>query len=464
MARLLFFLSVFICVHRWFTNTMPEKSAYTRRQFLQSGLAMVSTIATVPAFLSSSANVLAAETAMRLSSKPGVPDDHVLVVVQLSGGNDGLNTVVPYGASQYYRARPHIAVPDKAVLSLDDHHGIGLHPALRELHDMVGEGWASVIQGVGYPNPNRSHFASMDVWHTGDTNPTGAARGRGWIGKALDANLAKQKANQKQNANVNQQHSEDAGLACISLGSEAPLATQGKIVKPVTFDNPGMFRWSARDTDPALSKAYDSLHEGQAPGQPRRSDELHLPHRLRCTGRLRPRPRKAVAQNSKTAFPRQWGLARQLEMVAAMIRAELPTRVYYVALGGFDTHASQPGRHERILKEFSQSMHAFYRELKATGHGQRVVSMAFSEFGRRVAQNASQGTDHGTAGPLFMFGQAPKSGLLGTHPSLDKLDKGDLIYTTDFRSVYRDILDDWMKMESAAVLGRRFPTAEIMRA
>ena len=438
---------------------MADQPAFTRRRFLQSGLAMVSTIASVPAFLSRSAGVLAADTSMDLASQPGVPEDRVLVVVQLSGGNDGLNTVIPYGLPQYYRQRPSIGVPENAALPLDQNAGIGLHPALRDVWEMAGDGLASIVQGVGYPNPNRSHFASMDVWHTGDTNPTGSNRGRGWIGRALD--LAKR-------AQLEQQH--EAGgsgaienLECITLGMEAPLATHGKHVKPVAFQRPELLKWIGSEMDPALSEAYDALHAGPPPGDGA-DDPRRFIFRTALDAQVASeRVRQAVAQKAQTRFP-QNALANQLEMVAAMIRAELPTRVYYVAMGGFDTHANQRGRHEQLLRQFSQSMRAFYRELSATGHDQRVVTMAFSEFGRRVAQNGSGGTDHGTAGPLFLFGRAPKPGLHGTHPSLDQLDAGDLIYTTDFRSVYRDLLTGWMKIDPRAALGQPYPSAGVLQA
>ncbi|MEP0764856.1 MAG: DUF1501 domain-containing protein, partial [Chloroflexota bacterium] len=172
--------------------------------------------------------------------------------------------------------------------------------------------------------------------------------------------------------------------------------------------------------------------------------------------------RKAVAAQPVTSFP-SGELANQLRMVASMIRAELPTRVYYVAMGGFDTHANQAGQHERLLREFAQAMHAFYRELEAAGHSQRVLSLAFSEFGRRVQQNASGGTDHGAAGPMFLFGPQIRPGLLGNHPSLDRLDQGDLIHQVDFRSVYAAVLEQWMRVDSVAALGARFKPAQILQ-
>jgi uncharacterized protein (DUF1501 family) len=421
---------------------VPDLPAYTRRQFLRCGLAMVSTVSSVPIFLSRSSSVMA-RTAGPLPSNPGVPEDRVLVVVQLSGGNDGLNTVIPFGLDNYYNNRSALAVREADLISLDTNAGIGLHPSLAPLHEMIGEGLAGIVQGVGYPNPIRSHFASMDVWHTGDTL---SSKGHGWIGKAMDAT----------------RDQADTSLACVSLGSEAPLATQGKHVKPVTFDRPEMFRWAGRDLHPALGKTYDQLNQPTVPLQDDDDDPAGFILRTAMDAQVASdRVRKAVGQRPITSFPGN-ALARQLKMVAAMVRAELPTRVYYVALGGFDTHANQAGQHERLLREFATAMSAFYRELKATGHQQRVLTVAFSEFGRRVRQNASGGTDHGTAGPMFLFGPQVSPGLIGEHPSLTDLDDGDLIHRVDFRSVYASVLDNWMKIDSAAALGRRFDHAKVL--
>lgn len=433
---------------------MPDTPAFTRRQFLHAGLAMVSTVGTVPTFLSRSGTLLAADTSMRLSSRPG--DERVLVVVQLSGGNDGLNTVIPFGDDRYHRARPALRLREEDVITLDDRAGIGLHPGLEPLHELIGQGRASIVQGVGYPNPNRSHFASMDVWHSGiapgtDTSRTGLPRGTGWIGRALDG------AEQL-----------DPALGCVSIGATAQLATQGKSVKPVAFERSELFQWSARGLHPDLSAAYDALHESgpvsfqrepDAAGQP---DPAAFIHRTACDAQVASaRVRAAVAKPSETRFPRT-GLGRQLEAVAAMIRAGLPTRVYYVAMGGFDTHANQANTHQRLLAEFAGAMQAFDAELGATDQRSRVVTLAFSEFGRRVAQNASGGTDHGTAGPAFIFGESIASGLTGTAPSLATLDDGDLIHTTDFRSLYAELLGDWLRMDPMVALGQTYRPTTVL--
>ena len=420
---------------------------HTRRQFLTTGLGMVSTFATVPSFLLSSTRALA-QTRTDLSSIPGVPDDRVLVVIQLSGGNDGLNAVIPFGERAYHLARPQLAVPEKDVLKLDDVAGIGLHPSLAPLRDLIDGKLCAIQQGVGYPNPNRSHFASMDIWHAGDTMEGGGSRGIGWIGKALDAA-------------IDPRHDE-AGLACISLGNEAPMAVQGRRVKPVTFERAELFRWVGRDLHPDLSDAYDALHA--APPAANADDPASFVYRTALGAQVASdQVRKAVSLDTRTAFPNS-GLGRQLRTVANMIRAELPTRVYYVAMGGFDTHAGQANQHANLLTQFAEAVKAFQDELAATGNQKRVMTMAFSEFGRRVAQNSSAGTDHGCAGPVFVFGDHVKPGLLGQHPSLSDLDQGDLIHHTDFRSVYAALLDGWMKMDATAALGRPFKPADILRA
>ncbi|MEM7627314.1 MAG: DUF1501 domain-containing protein [Planctomycetota bacterium] len=430
----------------------PTAAGFTRRRFMGHGLGLISAAATVPAFLMRAGDALAADTTMRLSSKPGVPDDRVLVVVQLSGGNDGLNTVIPFGNNLYYKNRPSLGIKEDQVLTIDGVDGVGLHPALAPIREMMDAGLAGVVQGVGYPNPNRSHFASMDIWHTANAGSEngGGQGGRGWIGSALD-------------------HLDSpTGLDCLSIGNDAPLATLGHTSRPVSFEKAQLFRWAGRDLDQAVSKTYDQVqhvpvnadHPLEDPGH---DDPLAFINRTALDAQVASqRVRKAVWLKSETKWPKN-GLANQLQMVAKMIRAELPTRVYYVAMGGFDTHANQANNHQRLMQQFAQSMKAFYDELEASGQRSRVVSMAFSEFGRRVRQNASGGTDHGCAGPTFVFGDHVNAGILGKHPSLDKLQSGDLIHSVDFRSLYTDLLEGWMKLDAKAALGRRFPSAGILR-
>ena len=417
----------------------------SRRRFVTHGMGLLSAAATVPAFLMRAGDAMAADTTMRLSSVPGVPDGRVLVIVQLSGGNDGLNTVVPIGDDAYAKARPQLKHGAKEVLSLPGVDGIGLHPALGPIQEMIQAGLCGVVQGVGYPNPNRSHFSSMDIWHTGDASGQG---GRGWIGQALE----------------NHPHAASAGMDCISIGNAAPLATVGQEHRPVSFAQAELFRFAARNQDAQVSDTYDAANHNAAPADD--EDPLAFVQRTALDAQVASqRVRKAVAGKSKTKWQGANNrLAKQLQMVARMIRAELPTRVYYVTLGGFDTHSGQKNNHQQLMTGFGKAMQAFYAELDATGDRNRVVSLAFSEFGRRVQQNASGGTDHGCAGPSFVFGDAVTPGLIGKHPSLTDLNKGDLKFGIDFRSVYTDLLEGWMKLDAKAALGKRYPSAGILRA
>lgn len=409
---------------------MAEKLPFTRRQFLESSLALMASTASVPAFLARTSQAVGALN----PHASGVAADRILVVVQLSGGNDGLNTVIPFGDAAYHNARPTLAVAAKEVLDLNHRQGVGLHPNLRPIHDLVGQGRCSIVQGVGYPNPNRSHFASMDVWHTGDTR---TASSSGWIGKALDA----------------QPPGQDA-MACMSLGAESPLAVQGKRVKPIAFESADLFRYIGSEIHPEMNRTHQAMQQIPPVG-----DQASFVYRTALDAQVAStQVRSAIGRRTQTRFP-QNKLGRQLESVAKMIQADLPTRVYYTAMGGFDTHANERQSHDRLMGEFASAMAAFDAELNAVGHASRVVTLAFSEFGRRVAQNASQGTDHGAAGPVFVFGSDLKRpGLVGEHPSLTQLDQGDLMYQTDFRQIYAELLDDWMQLDAQAALGKRYPS------
>ena len=420
---------------------MFSQRAYTRRQFLGRSMTVVSTAATVPAFVHRSALAFGDPAEVGLAARPGFPDDRILVVVELTGGNDGLNTVIPYGFGEYYDARPRLAVAKKEVLKLDS--DIGLHPNLAPIKKLIEAGSAAIVQGVGYPNPNRSHFASMDIWHSARSD---GSHGTGWLGRAIDHAVGA---------------SGSAGTECICISRELPLAAQGTRLNAVTFENADLFRWAGGDLHPALANAYEQINRT---GVPEDGDDSQRGFMLRTALDAQvasEQIRSAVQRGSVTSFP-GGQLANQLRMVASMIRAELPTNVYYTALGGFDTHAGQAGRHANNLNQFAAAISAFYKELAAMGQDGRVLTMAFSEFGRRVAQNASNGTDHGTAGPMFLFGPMVRPGLLGRHPSLTDLDRGDLIHHTDFRSVYAGVLEGWFKTDSTKVLGRKFKAAKII--
>ncbi len=435
---------------------LHNSKSWTRRDFLHTGVGLVSATMTVPWFLTDSAKAMQ-NTDPALASIPDMPEDRILVVVQLAGGNDGLNTVIPFGDPEYYRARPGIAIPESQALTLEKSVGLGLHPQMTALKELYDDALVSIVQGVGYPNPNRSHFTSTDIWHTGDTSGIGD----GWIGRFFDNDCA---------------GSPDgcSGHAGIAIGRSAPLAMQGRRFKPISFETQELFRWSGLDLHESMAEPYNEITKGgpddpdhapPANTPPAGSNEAFLTRTALDAQLASSRIREAVAQRPLVPYPGN-GLARQLAMVAQMIRAGLETRVYYVTLGGFDTHAGQGaanGRHGNLMNQMSESVAAFYRDLKAQGNDGRVLTISFSEFGRRVAQNGSGGTDHGTAAPMFLMGPMVKPGIHGKHPSLKSLDNGDLRFHTDFRTVYASIVDDWMGADAKKVLGGTYKAADVLK-
>lgn len=464
---------------------MSERTAFTRREFLHSGLVMASAAATVPWFLNRSALGLPMP-GMGMTSIPGVPEDHVLVVVQLSGGNDGLNTVIPFGMKEYYNARPGIGVPADQVLKLSRASGVGLHPQMTALKDLYEDGLCTIVQGVGYPNPNRSHFKSMDIWQTADTTATG----NGWLGRYFDAQCCGYGKGESGTApggtapggtalqsGVRGATSPGAAVDIvaaqssmpgIAIGRSAPLAMQGQKVKPVSFESEELFRWIGQDVDPALAGPYKDMQDRPVPDTINPDSNAAFLMRTALDAQVSSDLiRKAVRQKPMAEYPGGNPLAQQLQMVSAMIRGGLPTRVYYVQLGGFDTHAGQGGAqggHGQLLGRFASALRAFYADLKAAGQDGRVLTMSFSEFGRRVGQNASQGTDHGTAAPMFLCGPMVRAGVLGEHPSLTDLDDGDLKHRIDFRSVYAGVLQGWLSADAKAILEGSYPVAPIVKS
>lgn len=434
-------------------SDITNSPTFSRRLFLQQGVGFISLAATAPLFIQRSAQGVLLPFGSLLSSAPGVPEDRVLVVVQLGGGNDGLNTVVPFGSRDYYNARPNLAIAEpgqsrnniSGALNIDDKSGIGLHPNLSGFKELMDEGVASIVQGVGYPNPNRSHFTSMDIWHTADTS----AKGYGWIGKYFDCTC----------------NGTPVPEGAVSIGRESPLAMQGQVQKPVNFESAELFRWLGEELDAkkSLKEPYDKINRAGTLENVDPDSQLGFLTRTALDAQVSSeRIRAAVAKRPLVQYPGN-PLARQLQIVGAMIRDGMKTRVYYASLGGFDTHANQFGSHANLMRQLGDSLNAFYKDLKAQGNHGRVLIMCFSEFGRRVRSNASGGTDHGTAAPMYFIGDMVRPGLLGDHPSLVDLDDGDLKFNVDFRSVYAGVLEDWMGASSRPVLGKEYKKAKILR-
>ncbi|MCC6676737.1 MAG: DUF1501 domain-containing protein [Phycisphaerales bacterium] len=442
-----------------------DHPAYTRRQFLGNGLMLTSAALAVPSFIQSSAQAMtAALLNAGVTSLPGVPDDHVLVVVQLSGGNDGLNTVVPYGYGEYYKARPGIGIPADQILKLSGSDGVGLHPQMTGLKALHDDGLLTVVQGVGYPNPNRSHFKSMDIWHTADTTATGD----GWLGRYFDSECCGFGKGESGRAPAGAAEAAVSNQPGIAIGRSAPLAMQGRKIKPISFESADLFRWIGQDIHESLKNPYQEINRRGETAEAAGGSDSNAAFLMRTALDAQVSSdliRKAVAIKPEVQFP-STEIGRQLSMISCMIRAGLKTRVYYANHGGFDTHAGQggpQGRHGNLLSQYAEAMRAFYKDLKAHEGDKRVLTMTFSEFGRRVGQNASGGTDHGTAAPMFLCGPMVRGGVIGEHPSLKDLDDGDLKYRIDFRTVYAGILEQWMKADSRTILEGSYRALDVVK-
>ena len=346
-----------------------------------------------------------------------------LVLITLYGGNDGLNTVIPYADPAYLKARPTLGYPTGQALALGD--GLGLNPKLPGLHTLWTSGRLAVVRGVGYPNPNLSHFESMDIWQT--ANPSDGT-GPGWLGRWLDATGTDP-------------------MRAISVGVTLPPMLRGDRQSATAITGPQIELPGGAD----LGSAFSAI---QAPGADRTGMLAAVASAGQSLLQVEAKLAALHPASADTGTGTGTGLAGQLAVVAALINAGAPTRVYQVSLASFDTHANEKANHERLLSELDQAVTGFF----AAVHPPAVL-MTFSEFGRRPAENASGGTDHGAAAPLFVAGHGVKGGFYGEEPSLTALDPyGNLAHNVDFRSVYATVLERVVGVDSVSVLGGRFPT------
>ncbi len=402
-----------------------------RRHFLRQSAGLVALGASAPAFLSRA-----------IAADKSDPDQRILVIVQLAGGNDGVNTVVPYADDAYHAARPSLAFKKDAVLKVNDH--IGLHPGLAGMKALYDEGSLSILQGVGYPHPNRSHFRSMDIWNTGQ--PESEITGDGWLGRALDSSAARF----------------GGKVPALALGVEnLPLALVASRtnVPSIRSLEDYQLRFGGGDQEMKTSLAR-KLTEGKADANDLSFIRQTLGTAIDSAARL-----KEVAASYVPAAPYpQTALAGNLKTVAQLIAGELGTRIFFVSLGGFDTHSRQAGSHAALLAELSGAVSAFFADLRAHKLADRVLLATYSEFGRRLKENGSLGTDHGAASQMFIVSGAHKGGVCGAHPSLTDLDDGDLKHATDFRSVYATLLDRWLGIPSEPVLGGKFAPVGFLSA
>jgi uncharacterized protein (DUF1501 family) len=451
-----------------------EITLHTRREFLRRTVLGSALTWTVPAFLADTFSVLQAEAADSAIQTVTGKDSTILVVLQMAGGNDGINTVVPYSNDHYHQARPKIGLAAGDVLRVTD--DIGFHSSLKGFKELYDGGELSVVQGVGYPNPNRSHFRSTEIWQT--ASDSDRIEKYGWVGRYFDSACK----------------GADPTVG-VTIGSTLPEAFFAKHSKGICFSNPQSYRFVSNGS--ATEESYKKLNELEMSsplpdGGPSMTPDVGTVDSANSGGSIAMLPAgmpmtggRAVDFITRTALDAQHSsdeirgiaakvqnqatypgsvLGGSLKMVAKLIGGGLPTRIYYVSQGGYDTHTNQVATQQRLLQDLGDSMKAFVDDMKAQGNMQRVLVMTFSEFGRRVSENANGGTDHGAAAPMFIVGNKVKAGLLGQYPSLAPQDlfEGDIKYSTDFRSVYAGVLESWLKTKSAPILGKQFPLLQVV--
>ncbi len=403
----------------------------SRRDFLHR-TSLISLAPLVPSLLGRIANAASPDA-----------DAKVLVVVQLEGGNDGINTVVPFADDAYARNRSALRLDSEKLHRLNDQ--VGLHPQMKAAKELFDDGRFTIVQGVGYPNPNRSHFESMRIWQTArlDAEDRG---GYGWIGRALDADRARLAPGQ---------------AGAIYVGSEQPpVALWGRRSEAAAVSNISdvSIPYSVQKLIPTSSPTVAS----EAPAE---NLQLFTTRQVlsayAAAGQLQRDLRSSRASTLK--YP-DTQLAEHLKIVSQLIQSGSSARVFYTSQGGYDTHAAQLQTHGGLLRDFSEAVKSFLDDLKANGLEDRVMLLAFSEFGRRVKENDSQGTDHGAAGPVFLAGHKTASGLVGSTPNLSDLEDGDIKMSIDLRRVYAAILEDWLHVDSVSILGDRFEKCSLVRA
>jgi uncharacterized protein (DUF1501 family) len=374
-----------------------------------------------------------------------------LVVIELAGGCDGLNTIVPYTNDFYYRERPTLAIDPQSVLPLDDQ--LGFHPSLTSFKELYDSGNMAIVQGVGYPNPNRSHFRSRDIWHTAEAEEIGT---NGWLAKYFDSLQG------------------SGSLQGINIGGRVPKAmisesgSSPSISSIDTYQLPTDRRYPG---DQANKNAIFQSILSEPPTLFPPFQEYVTQTVLDATFSSAEILEGQENYNSTTEYP-DTAFAGNLKTIAQIIAADIGATVFYATISGFDTHASQVdptdpqvGTHSDLLGTVSSAVKAFWDDIREMGRENDVLIMSFSEFGRRVSENASDGTDHGTANQMFLFGETINPGLYGEQPSLDPQDLdsiGDLLHNVDFRSVYSTVLGNWLEVDPVPLIGESWPLLPIL--
>jgi uncharacterized protein (DUF1501 family) len=371
----------------------------------------------LPLILNRTSAALAAQ-ALQGTSVEKHPN-RILVVVELSGGNDGLNTVVPFGDAAYYRARPKLGIKENDAIKIAD--GFGFHPSMVGFERLYKDGRLAIVHGCGYDHPSLSHFSSMGFWHTGVPN---GGETLGWLGRLADRTYDAHTRNM-----------------IVNLGTSQSLAVRSEQHSPLVFDDPGRFRREGSDEE---KHALAELSRMRTTGNATLDFLTATAHNATESSDLV--RRAASSYRTPVDYGQGGGLAGNLQRVAALVAAEMPTRLYYVTYSGnsFDTHVQQADLHTRLLMYTADAVRGFMDDMKRLGRADDVAMMIFTEFGRRVEENGSLGTDHGTATPMFIVGNGIKGGFYGRHPSLTDLDDGNMKMTTDFRRVYATMIREWL--------------------
>jgi len=407
----------------------------TRRNFLGSSLLPVAAGLAVPAVFAKGIYAAAADRSQ---------NDRVLVILQLGGGNDGLNTLVPYTDGRYYQARPTLAVKPTDVLPLNER--VGLNPNLKGIKALWDAGKVAIVEGVGYPNPSYSHFQSIRIWEFADPS---MANVEGWLGDYLAKNFDPQ----------------GHPLGGCALGqASVPAELRGPTSSVTVIQSAHGFKVQG---GPDRAQTAKTLF-AQAPAPygvlfdtAMTTATAAIQALMQAAGKYK--PEAVYDQKQKLVYAAKNNLAQSLELASELISTDAGVKVVHVTLGGFDTHTIEEKRHDDLLAAVDQAVSAFFQDLTARGHADRVVMMTWSEFGRRVNQNGSQGTDHGAAAPMMVIGNPVHGGLYGEPPSLGNLDNGNLRFTTDFRSVYRTVLEDYLGADASAVLRAQVPSLPLLR-
>jgi len=404
----------------------------TRRDFL-SGVGLIGVGTVLPNFLIRSAM---AETAAK--------GPQVAVVIEMSGGNDTLSTLIPYSHKAYVEGRRTTRIPENEIIKLNAE--FGFHPRLKGFKELLDDGRLAILPGVGYPHPNYSHFTSMDIWHVADERGRCPEVPYGWIGRAVESGLKPSEP-----------------ILDVAVGaSKSPPALKGPQHCGISFRQPESFRYTGDHKDPARADLYQRLQQ-EPVAQPTDNLDFLTRTALAANASSEEIRRLAGGYQPKVEYPNT-SLGKNLRAIAGLISGGLKTRIYYTMQGGYDTHSNQRNQHDKLLGDLNDAVFAFQQDLAKQGHADRVLTFTFSEFSRNLKENGSQGTDHGHAGAMYFFGPKVKPGMRAAYPSLEDIHQvrnGALKHNMDFRSVYSTVLEKWLGIQAEPILGA-FPQVDLI--